>query len=240
MYCSNCGKSIPSDANICPYCGNKIKESEEKSVKIYCVSSKNRLLAMVLCIFGFFGVAGVHRMYVGRWKTGILYTLTLGIFFMGTLYDLYELYNESFKDTDGFSLYAPDSVKSDYRLRDPKGSASIITKLFAVFAVFVVFGNFMYILHKPQVTNVEQQNKADDNSENDKNKKDDKKKHKESELEIVEKVKTNYQAGKFIDAGAALANLEKEYPGSQYVVARRFCPCLAQDICQKLLPCFAA
>ena len=24
------------------------------------------------------------------------------------------------------------------------------------------------------------------------------------------------------------------------VVARRFCPCLAQDICQKLLPCFAA
>ena len=44
-----------------------------------------------------------------------------------------------------------------------------------------------------------------------KNKKDDKKKHKESELEIVEKVKTNYQAGKFIDAGAALANLEKEY-----------------------------
>ena len=67
-------------------------QEEEKSVKIYCVSSKNRLLAMVLCIFGFFGVAGVHRMYVGRWKTGILYTLTLGIFFMGTLYDLYELY----------------------------------------------------------------------------------------------------------------------------------------------------
>lgn len=26
----------------------------------------------------------------------------------------------------------------------------------------------------------------------------------------------------------------------QDVVARRFCPCLAQDICQKLLPCFAA
>ena len=24
------------------------------------------------------------------------------------------------------------------------------------------------------------------------------------------------------------------------VVARRFCPCLAQDICQNLLPCFAA
>ena len=25
-----------------------------------------------------------------------------------------------------------------------------------------------------------------------------------------------------------------------FVVARRFCPCLAQDICQNLLPCFAA
>ena len=32
-------------------------------------------------------------------------------------------------------------------------------------------------------------------------------------------------------------SLSKCYPG---VVARRFCPCLAQDICQKLLPCFAA
>ena len=29
-------------------------------------------------------------------------------------------------------------------------------------------------------------------------------------------------------------------PRDSIVVARRFCPCLAQDICQKLLPCFAA
>ena len=30
------------------------------------------------------------------------------------------------------------------------------------------------------------------------------------------------------------------FPDTIAVIARRFCPCLAQDICQKLLTCFAA
>lgn len=35
----------------------------------------------------FLGVFGVHRMYMGKWFTGILYLLTGGLFLVGWLYD---------------------------------------------------------------------------------------------------------------------------------------------------------
>ncbi len=38
---------------------------------------------------GVFG--GVHRMYMGKWLTGILYLLTGGLFFIGVLYDFWTL-----------------------------------------------------------------------------------------------------------------------------------------------------
>lgn len=39
----------------------------------------------------FLGVFGVHRFYMGKWLTGILYLLTGGLFFLGWLYDLWTL-----------------------------------------------------------------------------------------------------------------------------------------------------
>ncbi len=35
----------------------------------------------------FLGVFGVHRMYMGKWLTGILYLFTGGLLLMGVLYD---------------------------------------------------------------------------------------------------------------------------------------------------------
>lgn len=40
------------------------------------VTHKNRLLAVFLAIF--FGVLGVDRFYLGKWKTGILKAITIG------------------------------------------------------------------------------------------------------------------------------------------------------------------
>lgn len=37
----------------------------------------------------FLGVFGVHRMYMGKWITGILYLCTGGLFLLGWLYDLW-------------------------------------------------------------------------------------------------------------------------------------------------------
>ncbi|MFW5823717.1 MAG: NINE protein [Marinobacter sp.] len=39
----------------------------------------------------FLGVFGVHRMYMGKWITGIIYLLTGGLFLVGVLYDFWTL-----------------------------------------------------------------------------------------------------------------------------------------------------
>ncbi len=39
----------------------------------------------------FLGLFGVHRLYMGKWFTGILYLLTLGLFGLGYLYDYWTL-----------------------------------------------------------------------------------------------------------------------------------------------------
>ncbi|QQE88629.1 TM2 domain-containing protein [Azotobacter chroococcum] len=39
----------------------------------------------------FLGIFGVHRMYLGKWLTGLLYLLTGGLFLIGVLYDFWTL-----------------------------------------------------------------------------------------------------------------------------------------------------
>ena len=39
----------------------------------------------------FLGYFGLHRMYMGKWFSGILYLLTLGLFGIGYIYDMWTL-----------------------------------------------------------------------------------------------------------------------------------------------------
>ena len=39
----------------------------------------------------FLGVFGIHRMYMGKWVTGIIYLLTGGVFLIGYVYDYWTL-----------------------------------------------------------------------------------------------------------------------------------------------------
>lgn len=43
---------------------------------------------LLLTFLGFFGI---HRMYCGRWVTGFIYLLTLGLFGAGVIYDFWTL-----------------------------------------------------------------------------------------------------------------------------------------------------
>ncbi|MBK5104986.1 MAG: TM2 domain-containing protein [Burkholderiales bacterium] len=49
----------------------------------------NYSVAWVLLTF--LGLFGVHRMYIGKWITGILYLCTAGLFGIGYLYDFWTL-----------------------------------------------------------------------------------------------------------------------------------------------------
>jgi TM2 domain-containing membrane protein YozV len=39
----------------------------------------------------FLGVIGIHRMYIGKWFTGLIYLCTCGLFLVGYIYDFWTL-----------------------------------------------------------------------------------------------------------------------------------------------------
>ena len=62
-------------------------------------------------LLGTLGIFGVHRMYMGKWISAIIYLCTLGIFGLGILYDIWSLNDqveeindeESYERTYGYS-----------------------------------------------------------------------------------------------------------------------------------------
>ena len=48
-------------------------------------------VAWALLTFLLFGVFGVHRFYMGKWVTGLIWFFTLGLLGLGSLYDLWTL-----------------------------------------------------------------------------------------------------------------------------------------------------
>ena len=55
----------------------------------YAEGSLNYTVAWVL--LGFLGVFGLHRFYMGKIGTGIVYLLTAGLFLVGVIYDFWTL-----------------------------------------------------------------------------------------------------------------------------------------------------
>ena len=67
-------------------------------------SDKRKTPALLLCILGFFGIAGLHRFYVGKIGTGLLWLCTGGFFLIGTLVALFHLLLGKFRDNTGVPL----------------------------------------------------------------------------------------------------------------------------------------
>lgn len=50
--------------------------------------------AYILFFVSIFGIAGLHRFYLGKIGTGVLYLFTWGFFGFGLIYDLFTLPNQ--------------------------------------------------------------------------------------------------------------------------------------------------
>ncbi len=70
----------------------------------YGVARKSKTVALVLCIIGFFGLGGLHRMYVGKVGSGVLHLFTYGICGIGTIIDLISILSGGFRDSYGQPL----------------------------------------------------------------------------------------------------------------------------------------
>lgn len=109
MFCKKCGKEIAEGTKFCPYCGANLEDTkivfQNEGSDYYGPKSRfSRGLALIFALIGCVCVAGIHRLYVGKIGTGILWLLTGGCFGIGTLVDIIMIALGSFKDADGNPL----------------------------------------------------------------------------------------------------------------------------------------
>jgi TM2 domain-containing membrane protein YozV len=62
-------------------------------------AAKSKTTALILCVL--LGGIGVHRFYVGKIGTGIVWLLTAGVFGIGWLVDIIMIATGKFKDKQG-------------------------------------------------------------------------------------------------------------------------------------------
>lgn len=116
IYCAYCkGRVLPTDRK-CPSCGSTsfvtteeaspqratLTEPEPQYVPVAEEAPKNRWIALGLCLVG--GCVGLHRFYVGKIGTGVVYLLTGGGFFFGALADFFSILFGYFRDKSGRKL----------------------------------------------------------------------------------------------------------------------------------------
>lgn len=73
-FCASCGRSLTVNASAVLPGGEEYKRSVGVAYGLW-----------ALCLAG---VAGIHRFYLGRPVTGIIWLFTLGLLGLGSLYDL--------------------------------------------------------------------------------------------------------------------------------------------------------
>lgn len=132
MQCKHCGAEVGSEYRLCPYCRTELEYSTQNQnngggqptiivqnvisnenavsnrnnvgyvVRGVACSPKSKKLTLILAIaLGFFGI---HRFYVGKVGSGIVWLFTGGGFFFGYIYDIIKVLSGTFKDGNGLPV----------------------------------------------------------------------------------------------------------------------------------------
>lgn len=83
------------------YVSHLIEDMEMEKAKAFASVYRSRrrdpILLLIFALIGLFGIAGVHRFFVGHIGMGILYFLTAGLCFIGTIVDMINYKNFAFE-----------------------------------------------------------------------------------------------------------------------------------------------
>jgi TM2 domain-containing membrane protein YozV len=83
------------------YISEVIEDMPDEKAKLFSTIYKSRrrdpILLLILALIGLLGVAGIHRFLVGQVGMGILYVLTGGLCFIGTIVDMINYKNFAFE-----------------------------------------------------------------------------------------------------------------------------------------------
>lgn len=127
FFCNNCLVEVNGKMYCKADIGNVLKEAKEEAAAAKSASPvinvsnvntnvntntntqnaafypyKKKTTALLLCLF--LGLAGIHRFYVGKTGTGIIWLLTGGLFGIGWILDLIFIIVGSFRDKAGYPL----------------------------------------------------------------------------------------------------------------------------------------
>lgn len=120
MYCSKCGRQIDDWAVVCVHCGAATQNMPQQAQadkaappQVTIVNTNTNFSASPVCLYSrkskwatfwlcfFLGWLGIHRLYVGKVGTGILWMFTFGLFGIGWLVDLFVILCNGFSDGFG-------------------------------------------------------------------------------------------------------------------------------------------
>ncbi|MBZ4190069.1 TM2 domain-containing protein [Niabella beijingensis] len=87
---------------------------QEQFLMLYQRRRKSRQELLLLCLLGFVGVAGIHRLIIGDIALGIVYLLTGGLCLIGTIVDIINI----------------NSLTTGYNAKQAYETAALITATF--------------------------------------------------------------------------------------------------------------
>ena len=107
VFCPDCGASMGAEDRFCGSCRWDAENPERHAGRssrssprsLGPPSDKSRMTALLLCVFA--GFLGLHRFYVGRTGSGVLWFVTFGLFSVGWIYDLVMVATGEFVDDQG-------------------------------------------------------------------------------------------------------------------------------------------